>query len=110
MKERLKQRRKGLGLSLQAVGVKCGSSKSYIWELENNDILKPSATKLADIAEVLKTTVDYLLTGNEVGITEQRLLNVYAQLYLHNKVLLLEIADTLLRNQGEASVSGKERV
>jgi transcriptional regulator with XRE-family HTH domain len=38
-----------------------GSSKSYLWELENRDTRKPSAEKLTKIAEVLQVTTGYLL-------------------------------------------------
>jgi len=47
-----------------------GSSKSYIWELENKDPSRPSAEKLAKIAENLGTTLDYLL-GEEDSFTEE---------------------------------------
>lgn len=63
MKERLKQRRLQLNLTLQQVADISESSKSYIWELENNDKLEPSARKLLNIAIALETNIDWLLTG-----------------------------------------------
>lgn len=59
--EKLKTLRTGRKLSLQDLADQSGSSKSYIWELENRDLPKPSGEKLAAIARVLDVTVDYLL-------------------------------------------------
>ena len=45
-----------------------GSSKSYIWELENKNPPRPSAEKLAKIAEQLETTIEFLLDeGDELS-------------------------------------------
>ena len=41
------------------------SSKSYIWELENKNPPRPSAEKLAKIAEKLDTTIEFLLDEGE---------------------------------------------
>lgn len=57
--EKLRERRKASGLSLDALAEKVGASKSYIWELENRPELKPSAEKLSAIAEQLEVTVAY---------------------------------------------------
>ena len=51
-------------LSLEQLADLTGSSKSYIWELENKDDPKPSADKIAKIAAVLEVTTDYLLSGS----------------------------------------------
>jgi transcriptional regulator with XRE-family HTH domain len=53
---RLKKR-----LTLDQLADKSGSSKSYLWELENKDPPRPSADKLAAIAKALEVTVDYFL-------------------------------------------------
>lgn len=49
------------GYTLKKLGALSGSSKSYIWELEYNDTLKPSAEKVALIASALGVTTDYLV-------------------------------------------------
>ena len=41
------------------------SSKSYIWELENKNPPRPSAEKLARIADRLGVTVEFLLDKTE---------------------------------------------
>jgi len=50
-----------MSLSLDELAMKSGSSKSYLWELENRDVSKPSAEKLTRIASALDVTVEYLL-------------------------------------------------
>ena len=48
-------------LSLDQLADLTGSSKSYIWELENKDPPRPSAEKVARIAAALGVTSDYLV-------------------------------------------------
>jgi transcriptional regulator with XRE-family HTH domain len=61
LKDKLKEHRRRLGLSLDELAARSGSSKSYLWELENRSEKKPSAEKLTKIAEVLGLTTEYLL-------------------------------------------------
>lgn len=61
LKDKLRVHRKKLGYSLDDLARLTGSSKSYLWELENRDERKPSAEKLTKIAEVLQVTTGYLL-------------------------------------------------
>ena len=61
MGERIRSLRKEKGYTLEQLAQATGSSKSYIWELENKAPPRPSAEKLARIAEVLSTTVDALI-------------------------------------------------
>lgn len=53
----LKQRRKLSGLTLQELADKIDSSKSYVWELENNRC-DPSGKKLCLISRALKTPME----------------------------------------------------
>ena len=59
--EKIRRLRTQKGLTLDKLGELTGSSKSYIWEMENKNPPRPSAEKLARIAEGLDTTLDYLL-------------------------------------------------
>lgn len=61
LSEKLKQLRTQKGYSLDELAKLSGSSKSYLWELENRDERKPSAEKLSEIARVLSVTTEYLL-------------------------------------------------
>ena len=58
------------GFTLDKLAELSDSSKSYIWELENKNPPRPSAEKLAKIAEQLDTTLDYLLDEEE-NVTEE---------------------------------------
>ena len=62
---RLKRR-----LTLEALAEQVGSSKSYMWEIENKDVARPSAEKLHQIAAALSTTAEYLLAVDEVTEAE----------------------------------------
>ena len=57
------------GLTLDQLATATGSSKSYMWEIENKPMARPSAEKLARIAEVLGVTTDYLVNEARVEPT-----------------------------------------
>ncbi len=60
--DRIRRLRKEKKLTLDGLAEATGSSKSYIWELENRDSApRPSAEKLMKIADALETTVELLL-------------------------------------------------
>ncbi len=59
--EKIRAQRKRLKLTLDQLAEKTKSSKSYIWELENRPVVRPSAEKIARIAEVFGVTVEFLL-------------------------------------------------
>lgn len=58
---RLKELRKKRGLTLDKLAELTGSSKSYIWELENKSPPRPSADKLSKIADKLGVTITFLI-------------------------------------------------
>jgi transcriptional regulator with XRE-family HTH domain len=62
--ERLALKRKEKGLTLEQLAQKVGSTKSYIWQLENKPGPNPSAQLVSEIAIVLGTTVEELMTGS----------------------------------------------
>ena len=51
------------GMTLEQLATATGSSKSYMWEIENKPVARPSAEKLARIASVLGVTSEYLVDG-----------------------------------------------
>lgn len=59
--EKIQKLRKKKGLTLEQLATLTGSSKSYIWELENKTPPRPSADKIARIAQHLEVEIDYLL-------------------------------------------------
>lgn len=64
--ERIRKRRKLLGLTLQQVADAFGINRASVSEWESGKS-KPNAEKLTDLARVLDTTVDHLLTGAPDG-------------------------------------------
>ena len=63
--EKIRAERKRLKLTLDELATKTESSKSYIWELENRPVVRPSAEKISKIAEVFGVTVEYLLNDDK---------------------------------------------
>ena len=68
--EKIRAQRKLLKLTLDQLAEKTGSSKSYIWELENRPVVRPSAEKIARIAEVFGVTVEFLLNDEKLEFSD----------------------------------------
>lgn len=62
--------RKQKRLTLEELAKRTDSSKSYIWELENRNLPRPSATKIARIAKELEVEIEYLL-DNEATVSKE---------------------------------------
>ena len=67
--KKLKELRKSKGLTLEELAQHSGSSKSYMWELENKDVARPSAEKLSRIASVLGVTAEFLVDSSRTEVT-----------------------------------------
>ena len=76
LKEKLKKHRQEKGYSLDELAKLTGSSKSYLWELENREQRKPSAKKLTTIAAALSVTTDYLL-DEEADLDDRQMKEVF---------------------------------
>ena len=61
LSDKIKRYRKEKRLTLEQLGDLTGSSKSYIWELENRNPPRPSAEKIARIAAALGLTPEFLM-------------------------------------------------
>lgn len=59
--EKIRKLRKEQELTLDKLAEITESSKSYIWELENKNPPRPSADKIAKIADKLGVEIEYLL-------------------------------------------------
>ncbi|RKT37979.1 helix-turn-helix domain-containing protein [Thiocapsa rosea] len=68
--DKIRSLRKEKRLTLDQLAELTGSSKSYIWELENKTPPRPSAEKLSRIAEKLGVTIEYLL-DKEATVSEE---------------------------------------
>ena len=67
---KIKELRKEKGLTLEQLAEKIGSGKSYIWEIENKGVKRPSAEKLAAIAKALDVTTDYLIDDTQTEVSD----------------------------------------
>jgi len=63
--DKIRKLRKEKSLTLDRLAELTESSKSYIWELENSNPPRPSAEKLAKIANQLGTTIEFLLDESD---------------------------------------------
>jgi transcriptional regulator with XRE-family HTH domain len=96
--ERVRDLRRKKGLTLEALAELIGSSKSYIWEIENKDIARPSAEKLHQIAVALDTTSEYLLATEEItkeDATDQAFFRKYQKMNPKSKERLREMLNIL---------------
>lgn len=95
--EKLRRLRKEQGLTLEKLAAETCSSKSYIWELENKTPPRPSAKKLAVIADRLGTTLEYLLDESgavsEEGAADRRFYRKYQQMPEETKAKLRALID-----------------
>lgn len=96
--DRLRVLRKGKGLSLERLADLTGSSKSYLWELENRDVPRPSGEKLAALARALDTTVGILVddkTDPETApVQDQVFFRKFQELDKDSKEKIRQIVDS----------------
>ena len=59
--DKIRNLRKKNGLTLDKLAEMSGSSKSYIWALENKNPPRPSAGKISNIAEALGVSTEFLI-------------------------------------------------
>lgn len=101
--EKLRERRKARGLTLDDLAARVDSSKSYIWELENRPSPKPSAEKLAAIAAVLEVPVEFFLDDADTEPTSAQVDNAFFRKYKNltdsDKAQLRAIVDTFRKRK-----------
>lgn len=105
--DKIRTERKRLGLTLDQLAEATGSSKSYIWELENRPVVRPSAEKIARIATELGLTPEYLLddarTTPEISDRDQAFFRKFTSLTPDKKAQLEAILKVLDRDQSDDS-------
>ena len=67
--KKIKTLRKEKDYTLQQLAEMIGSGKSYIWEIENRGLKRPSAEKLALIANALDVTTDFLINNEQAELS-----------------------------------------
>jgi transcriptional regulator with XRE-family HTH domain len=92
---KIKAHRKQRGMTLDQLAARTGSSKSYIWELENNDTPHPSAEKIFAIAKALGVTPEFLIeetpTDADEAVLDQAFFRKYQRMPLETRRRLRRI-------------------
>ena len=89
--ERIKHRRKTLGLSAEEVAEKMGVSAATVYRYESSDILNMGIDKLELIAKALKTTPAALMGWEEKTSNIPQFDNMlaFAEVFLNKDILAL---------------------
>lgn len=99
---KINELRRERGMTLEQLAQATNSSKSYMWELENKDVARPSAEKLDRIAQALDVTASYLIDVSQSAPTEDvadtAFYRQYQKLDTDKKVMLKRILDALDRD------------
>lgn len=74
---KIKELRKDKGFTLEQLAEKIGSGKSYIWEIENRGVKRPSAEKLTAIAQALETSTEFLINNDMTEPTDEMKKSVF---------------------------------
>lgn len=96
---RLKRLREKSDLTLEKLAVKIGSTKSYVWELENKPNVRPSADLVYKLSIALGTTVGILLgevAPSDLAEQDQVFFRNYEKLKPETKRQLSRIMDALM--------------
>mgnify|MGYP000477542966 CR=1 FL=1 len=97
--QRLQRLRDREGLTLDNLASKIGSTKSYIWELENKPNIRPSAELVYKLSKALGTTVGILMGESEIeelSEKDQVFFRNYQELTPDTKKRLSRIMDALM--------------
>ena len=96
--ERIKQRRKQINMSAEALAEKLKMNPSTIYRYENGDIDKVDAEKLMYIADALRITPGWLMGWEEqpydLNFEERRVLNAYRAADPTFKEIVLELLES----------------
>ena len=68
---KINELRRAKGLTLEQLAQATDSSKSYMWEIENKEVARPSAEKLDKIAAVLGVTASFLIDATATQPTQE---------------------------------------
>ena len=101
--DKIRRLRREQTLSLDALAAAAGMSKSYLWELENNDDANPTMDKVARLAKVLDVTPEFLAHDEQADTPQDAFDKAFFRnfkgLKSETKQQLLEILNTLKKAQ-----------
>lgn len=98
--QKVKSLRKKDGLTLEKLAQEIESTKSYVWELENKDSIRPSADKVFKLANVLGVTAEFLVDDTDtlepsVSVKDKAFFNKFEKLDDKDKEILKKLIDSL---------------
>lgn len=64
--ERIRARRKELGMTLQEVADLAGTKKAYVWELENSTNRNPRIDLMHGLAKALDVPIEYFTESKKI--------------------------------------------
>lgn len=70
--EKLRNRRNEMGFTLESLAEKVGSTKAYIWQLENKKPAKPSGEMLLKLAKTLEISAEFLIDDSHSEPTDSQ--------------------------------------
>ncbi|MGR5364334.1 helix-turn-helix domain-containing protein [Vibrio mediterranei] len=94
--QKLSSKRKEMRISLERLAEMAGISKSYLWELENRDKPNPSTEKIAQIANALNVTTEFLLSSSteaDENMEDQVFFRKYQKLNETEKAKFRQLVD-----------------
>jgi len=95
--DKLSQRRKELGLTLEDVGKMVGVGKSTVRKWETGDIANMKRDKIALLANALKVSPAYIMgwEENKPAKNDELILDVFKQLNDDDRQMILDLAHKL---------------
>jgi len=101
--DRLREARKASKLTLDQLGEKIGSSKAYVWQLENKDQATPSADLLMKLCSALNRTPSYFLgSGGEESddlVQQEILFRKFKALDDRDKKTIISMIEIMDKNE-----------
>lgn len=120
--ERIKERRKQLGLTVDELSERLGKNRATIYRYESNEIEKLPTTVLEPLAKVLETTPAYLMGWEEespikqksnsfpeLSKNEQEMMDIFKELTPTQQGKLIERA-RVMSEDNEIEAINKENV
>lgn len=97
--QKIKKLRTDNEMTLEQLATEIGSTKSYVWKLENRTPKNPSTTKLKKIAHIFGITLSGLLGEND-QLNEQtqdlnQLINIYQKFDPEKKLMVKKFIQAL---------------
>lgn len=83
--DRLKKARQHCGYTQEELARLSGTTKNYVWELENKETVNPKADLVARLAKALDVTADFLMGTTDEVNKESIFFRDYSKLSDNNK-------------------------